>query len=221
MLKYKIYVLFLLILTLSTVSYIRARNSELPLLGKVIYLDSGHGGLDPGAMYGGVKEKDINLEITSKLQKKLIKLGAIVYMTREGDYDLAAIYTNNRKRSDLSRRVNMINKSNCDLFLSIHLNAEDTNTWKGAQVFYDDTNDLNKSIAQIFQKEFKSNLNSRRNIKKVNDLYLQRNVKRPGVLLEVGFLSHPNERYLLKQKWYQNKIANVITSGVLTYFDDL
>lgn len=219
MLKYKIYVLILFILIVFSISYIRASNNNLPLFGKVIYLDAGHGGLDPGAMYGGVKEKDINLEITKKLQEKLSEMGAIVYMTRADDYDLASINTNNRKRSDLSRRVNIINRSNCDLFLSIHLNAEDTNTWKGAQVFYDDTNEENKEIAKIFQKYFKKYLGSKRNIKKVNDLYLQKRIKRPGVLLEVGFLSNANERYLLKQEYYQNKIVTTITNGILKYFN--
>ena len=218
MLKYKIYVLILLLITLSSISYISARNNSLPLLGKVIYLDAGHGGLDPGAMYGGIKEKNINLEITKKLEEKLLKMGAIVYMTRTGDYDLSAINTNNRKRSDLSRRSNAINKSNCDIFLSIHLNAEDTNTWKGAQVFYDDTNDENKKIAEIFEKIFKRNLGSHRNMKKVSELYLQRRVNRPGVLLEVGFLSNANERYLLTKDYYQSKIVNTIADGLIEYF---
>ena len=218
MLKYKIYVLILLLVTLSSISYISARNNSLPLLGKVIYLDAGHGGLDPGAMYGGIKEKNINLEITKKLEEKLLKMGAIVYMTRTGDYDLSAINTNNRKRSDLSRRSNAINKSNCDIFLSIHLNAEDTNTWKGAQVFYDDTNDENKKIAEIFEKIFKRNLGSHRNMKKVSELYLQRRVNRPGVLLEVGFLSNANERYLLTKDYYQSKIVNTIADGLIEYF---
>ena len=61
MLKYKIYILILFILTLGSINYISAKNNELPLFGKVIYLDPGHGGVDPGAMYGGIKEKNINL----------------------------------------------------------------------------------------------------------------------------------------------------------------
>ena len=219
--KYKIYVLFLAIFMALTFNIIKASKSDLPLFGKVIYIDPGHGGLDPGALYGGIKEKDINLEISKKLEEKLIKMGAIVYLTRNGDYDLSAIRTSNRKRSDLSRRVNMINKSNCDIFLSIHLNAEDTNTWRGAQVFYDDINKNNKKIASIFQNQFKKYLGSRRKIKKVNDLYLQKRLKRPGVLLEVGFLSNSNERYLLKTNAYQEKIVKTIVNGLVIYFNDV
>ena len=139
-------------------------------------------------------------------------------MTRYGDYDLSVNNTINRKRSDLSRRSNIINKSDCDLFLSIHLNAEETNIYRGAQVFYADKNKKNIEIAKIFQEEFKRNLNSTRNYKKDNTLYLQKRLKVPGILLEVGFLSNQNERYLLKQETYQNKIAETIISATLTYF---
>ena len=199
---------------------IKADNSNLPLFGKVIYIDPGHGGLDPGALYGGIKEKDINLEISKKLDNGLTKLGAIVYMTRDGDYDLSAIRTNNRKRSDLSRRVNLINKSKCDIFLSIHLNAEDTNSWKGAQVFYDDINSSNKKLAMVLQQQLKRDLKTSRKIKKVDKLYLQKRIIVPGVLIEIGFLSNPNERYLLKSNNYQEKIVNSITKGILLYFND-
>lgn len=218
MLKYKIYVLILFIFTFCCINFINAKDNELPLLGKVIYLDPGHGGVDPGAMYGGIMEKDINLEISKKLENKLLSLGAIVYLTRYDDYDLSVNNTINRKRSDLSRRGNIINKSNCDMFLSIHLNAEDTGTWRGAQVFYDDTNKENEEIAKIFQNQFKKYLNSNRKYKKTDVLYLQKRVNRPGVLLEVGFLSNSNDRYLLKQDSYQQKIVTTITNGILEYF---
>ena len=214
--KYKICVLFLFILSLYCFEFVNA-NNNFPLLGKIIYLDPGHGGLDPGAMYGGIKEKDINLEISKKIEEKLSELGAIVYMTRYGDYDLSVNNTINRKRSDLSRRSNIINKSDCDLFLSIHLNAEETNSYRGAQAFYADKNEKNIEIAKIFQEEFKKSLNSTRKYKKDNTLYLQKRLKVPGILLEVGFLSNSNERYLLKQETYQDKIATSITNATIKY----
>lgn len=219
MLKYKIYVLLVFVLTIFSINYINAKNEEFPLLEKVIYIDPGHGGTDPGAMYNGIKEKNINLEISKKLEEKLLQLGAIVYLTRYDDYDLSVTNTINRKRSDLSRRGNIINKSDCDLFLSIHLNAEDTSSWRGAQVFYDDTNEKNEAIAKIFQEQFKKDLHTNRKYKKVDELYLQKRINRPGVLLEVGFLSNSNDRYLLKQDTYQQKIVTSISNGVLKYFN--
>lgn len=217
--KYKIIALLLLLLCISGFEYSYAKERSLPLFGKVIYLDPGHGGSDPGAMYKDVKEKEINLEISKKLEKTFTDLGATVYLTRYDDYDLSLPNTINRKRSDLSRRSNIINKSECDLFLSIHLNAETSSSWKGAQVFYNTNNSENKKIAEIIQKEFKEQLYSKREYKNSNDLYLQKRITRPGVLLELGFLSNPNERYLLQTEDYQNKVVNVIKDGILTYFN--
>ena len=100
----------------------------------------------------------------------MTKLGAIVYLTRYDDYDLSVNNTINRKRSDLSRRGNIINKSDCDLFLSIHLNAENTGIWKGAQTFYNTNNKENKKIAELLQQQFKEDLNSKRKAKNNNDI---------------------------------------------------
>lgn len=222
MLKYKIGVLFLFVIGICSFSFlvIDADNNELPLLGKIIYVDPGHGGIDPGAMYKEIKEKDINLKISQKLEKYLTNLGAIVYLTRYGDYDLSVNNTVNRKRSDLSRRSNIINRSDCDMFISIHLNAESTGVWKGAQVFYNTNNKENEKIAKILQEQFKKNLHSDREYKKKNDLYLQKRIDKPGVLIEVGFLSNASDRYLLKQDTYQDKVVSVITSGIIKYFEN-
>lgn len=221
MFKYKICVLFLFILCIYSFSFVTASDDKFPLLGKVIYLDPGHGGADPGAMYAGIMEKDLNLKITEKLEKKLSELGAIVYLTRYGDYDLSVNNTINRKRSDLSRRGNIINKSQCDLFLTIHLNAEETNSWKGAQAFYSENNKENKKIAKIFQEDLKEYLKSTREYKINNDLYLQKRVNRPGILIEVGFLSNASDRYLLKQDNYQEKVATTLVNSTIKYFNSL
>lgn len=216
MIKYKIFILLLSLICI--ISYPRISANELPLLNKIIYLDAGHGGIDPGALYKNIYEKDINLEIVNKLKETLEKKGAIVYLTRYGDYDLAVPNAINRKRSDLSRRANIINESNCDLYISIHLNAESSSTWNGAQVFYDDVNENNIKLAKIIQEEFKKNTSTKRNYQITNDMYMYKRIKQVGVLVEVGFISNPNERYILKQNWYQEKISNIITNGILKYF---
>lgn len=219
MFKYKIITLFLLLLSISLFDYSYAKERNYSLKNKIIYIDPGHGGNDPGAMYKDVLEKDINLEISKLLKNELTKKGATVYLTRNGDYDLSVPNTINNKRSDLSRRGNVINKSNCDLFLSIHLNAESSSSWHGAQVFYNSKLKENEEIAKIFQNLFKEKLNSDRNYKKDNTLYLQNRITRPGVLLELGFLSNPNERYLLQTDNYQKKIVNVIIEGLELYLN--
>lgn len=217
MLRYKMGTLLVLMISIFSFNFASAQDSEMPLLGKVIYIDPGHGGSDPGAMYMEIREADLNLKISQKLEKKLVSLGAIVYLTRYGDYDLSVNHTVNRKRSDLSRRGNIINRSDCDLFLSIHLNAEETGIWRGSEVYYDDINPENKVIAEIMQEKLKKYLGSKRSLKKTDDLYLQKRIERPGVLIEAGFLSNSSDRYLLKQETYQEKIASAITEGILAY----
>lgn len=139
-------------------------------------------------------------------------------MTREGDYDLSSPHVYLRKRSDLSRRAKLINETKCDLYLSIHLNATNSSTWKGAQVFYDDVNKENKVLGQKIQDSFKKNLGSRRKLKEVKDLFMYKDIDVPGVLLEVGFLSNANERYLLRKSYYQKRIANAIIEGIYNYY---
>lgn len=213
--RYFLFFVFLIIFCLIN-GFVKAEGK--PLLSKVIYIDPGHGGNDSGAYYMKIREADINLQISQKILNILRADGATVYLTRYGDYDLSVGNAWNRKRSDLSRRSNIINKSNCDLYLSIHLNAEDSGSYYGAEVYYDTINSENKNIALIFQDEFKKNLNTNRNIKENNTKYLQRRVNRPGVLLEVGFLSNSSERALLTSSDYQEVIAQVIEKGVLRYF---
>lgn len=215
--KFKVMLLLLFLVCIYSIGIVRASN--LPLLGKVIYLDPGHGGKDPGALYGNIHEADINLELAFQIQKEFEKNGAIVYLTRYGDYDLAVKNAIQRKRSDLSRRANIINKSCADLYFSIHLNADSSSTWQGAQVFYDDVLEENKLIAQHFQEYLKKELNTNREFKKLTDQYMYRRIKIPGVLIEAGFLSNPNERYLLKQENYQKKIASAIVNGTIAYFN--
>ncbi len=140
-------------------------------------------------------------------------------MTRYGNYDLSLPEASNHKRSDLNQRIKLINESNCDLFLSIHLNADISETWHGAQVFYDDVNNQNVILAEYLQKEFSKTLKSKRKIKEISNLYLYRKATPPGVLVEVGFLSNSNERYLLKQDNYQQKIVNTIVDGVIKYLN--
>ena len=217
--KYKYIVILILSIFLCLINAVGAKNKDLPLLSKVIYIDPGHGGADCGAYYKNIKESDVNLQISTMLMDILKKEGATVYLTRYGDYDLSIPGAWNRKRSDLSRRANIINKSNCDLYLSIHLNAEDSGILHGAEVYYDTINPDNEKIASIFQEEFKKNLNSNRGFKENSTKYLQRRVNRPGVLLEVGFLSNPSDRALLTSEVYQKRLVNVIKGGIYKYFE--
>nr|MBP3259124.1 N-acetylmuramoyl-L-alanine amidase [Bacilli bacterium] len=177
-----------------------------------------HGGVDPGAYYGGIKEEDINLDIAFKLREELEKVGATVYLTRDGDYDLSNNAVD-RKKNDLYKRVKLINNSGCDMYLSLHLNATKSKSWHGAQVFYDDINDSNIKLAAILQKQLKADLKTNRKYKEVTNGYIYRRVKIPGVLVEMGFLSNPYEREKLKTANYQYLIARSLVKGIKIYFE--
>lgn len=192
---------------------------DLPLLGKVIVIDPGHGGRDPGTIYGNIREKDINLQISKTLEEILTGKGAIVYMVRNDDNDLSSIYDKLKKRGDLYRRILFIGekKKKTDLYLSIHVNWYKNPNWGGAEVLYNNINPNNKILGETIMKHFKKDLNTKRSLK-TTSLYLYRNTTVPGVLVECGFLSNPNERYLMQQKKYQEKISKSITNAVIEYF---
>ena len=163
--SYKVGVFLVFAVLLCAFNFVSAKNKELPLISKIIYLDPGHGGYDPGAYYKNVKESELNLQLSNRIMKALKEDGATVYLTRYDDYELSVNNAYNRKRSDLSRRANIINKSGCDMFISVHLNASENETWYGAQVYYDTINPENEKIAAIFQEELKRYLNTRRDYK--------------------------------------------------------
>lgn len=188
----------------------------LPLTGKTIILDAGHGLEDPGTSYGNIYEKDINLKIVLKLQDYLGSLGALVILTRDDDYDLSSPKTHYRKKSDFDNRIKLINENNADLYISIHLNYLNNANYYGPQVFYIEEN---KELAEIIQNTMNNDLKSSRKIKKIpSNTYMYRKLKTKGVLIECGFLSNKKERELLIQNDYQEKVAKSIVKGIVNYF---
>lgn len=138
---------------------------NLNLLGKVIILDAGHGGKDEGASSGPIKESKLNLILTKKLEKELISRGATVYLTRKDNNDLSTT-TINRKRNDLYNRAKYINDISPNMYISIHLNASPSSSWRGLQVFYTGNNKENKIIAETITNYLKENISNVREIKK-------------------------------------------------------
>jgi N-acetylmuramoyl-L-alanine amidase len=188
----------------------------LPLTGKTIIIDPGHGGSDPGTSYNNVLEKNINLKISNYLYEELSELGANVILTRDGDYDLSSPRAIHRKKSDFDNRIKLINESNANLYLSIHLNYLSNSSYYGPQVFY---NSNNEELARTIQNAMNNSLNNKREIKKIpDDTYMYKRLKVPGVLIECGFISNAKEREILQKDNYQKKIADAITIGVLEYF---
>lgn len=197
---------------------------NLPLTGRIIYIDPGHGGPDGGAEKGEAVEKEIALSISKKLQEYLEQQGALVLLTREEDTDLADEKTrglSRRKVQDLHSRAERINDSEAELFISVHLNSIPSSRWRGAQTFYHPRYVESKIAAEFIQEELIDNLeNTNRKAKSITNVYLLKSVKKPGVLVEAGFLSNPTERELLMKDAYQEKVALSIYEGVMRYFTD-
>ncbi|WP_409296480.1 N-acetylmuramoyl-L-alanine amidase CwlD [Peribacillus sp. SCS-26] len=197
---------------------------NLPLSGKIIVIDPGHGGVDAGANKGPVLEKEIALNVSKKIRDYLQEQGALVIMTRETDRDLADKDTKgirNRKREDLRNRVQLINESEADLYISLHLNAFPSSKWSGAQTFYTLRYEDNERAAKLIQEELKRNLeNTSREAKPIGTVYLMKKVKKPGALVEVGFLSNPVERANLQSDIYQEKVAASVYKGISRFFTE-
>lgn len=202
-----------------SISKVYAKVFNYTLLGKTIYLDPGHGGRDSGATYKDIYEKDINLIISKKIEKYLVAKGATVYLTRETDIDLSTT-TTNKKRSDLANRAKLINESNANMYISIHLNYISNSKWKGLQIFYNNKNKENELIATCltsYLQEISSNI---REPKKENMYYMYKQINIPGILIELGFLSNPNDRYRLTREEYQDKLAIDIANSIEKYYSN-
>ena len=216
--KYKILILITFFLSIFVFEKVNASFKDLPLLGKIIYLDAGHGGKDCGAISGNIMEKNLNLSIVKKLANKLGEKGAIVLLTRDTDKDLASKYASNRKRSDLTNRAMLINKSKANLYISIHMNSTTNSSWRGLQIFYNSKNKENLNFAKIMNDTIKKKMSTVREIKKENNYYMYKQIRTTGILIEAGFLSNPSDLYLLKQDKYQEKLSSIITEGVINYY---
>lgn len=195
---------------------------SLPLAGQTIVLDPGHGGVDGGAVGADdTLEKDIALQVSKDLRDYLQQAGALVYLSREKDRDLAdkdIKSLSKRKSQDIRRRVQLIDDKQADFFVSIHLNAIPSTKWSGAQSFFNPTSPESERLAKFIQSEIKRNLeNTTRNALAKNNMYLLKQTEAPGALVEVGFLSNVHERELLKTDSYQKKMAASIYEGILRY----
>lgn len=196
---------------------------SLPLNGRVIALDAGHGGPDPGAVgSNGLTEKEVTLQIALHLRDYLQQAGAIVVMTREEDEDLASEQTkgfSRRKTEDLINRAKLVKSSDSELLVTIHLNSIPSPRWYGAQSFYKIGSKDSEKLAYFIQDEIIRNLeNTYRVAKPIRNIYLLEASEIPAALVEVGFLSNAKEAGLLQSKKYQKQMAASIYNGILRYY---
>ena len=216
---YKTLMLVMFFLSVFSFGIINAKVRNYSLVGKCIYVDAGHGGRDSGAISSTFMEKDMNLVLANKLASELFSRGAMVFLTRDGDYDLSKS-TINKKRDDLYRRVKLINNSGCDMYISLHMNASPSGKWQGIQVFYSNILKENKYIAETITNNLKDNMKNVRDYKKENGYYMYSKLRVPGVLIEAGFISNSNDNYKIRQNDYQNTLVRNIVNGIENFFNN-
>lgn len=187
------------------------------LEGKIITLDPGHGGSDPGAIGSdGTKEKDITLPVSKMVKELLEKKGAKVYMTRTTDVDVYG--PNASDVEELQARVNVGEKYNSDLFISLHVNSSVNKNVGGFSTYYYPKTNNDIRIAKAIQDQLTANFG-------VDDLgvrqanfYVIKRISMPATLVEMCFISNEKELVLMKGKWFQNKTARLIVAGIEKYF---
>lgn len=192
--------------------------------GKVVVIDAGHGGADPGKVgVNGANEKDVNLAIAKALQKVLQGNGFGVVMTRTEDKFLneGAKFS---KIGDLNARCKIINDTyatNKDcVMISIHQNSFTSESVHGAQCFYYQRSENSKQLGEIIQNNFNAHINTEKPKKaKPNDsYYMLINSECPGVIIECGFLSNNAEASKLVTAEYQQTLAEIINECLKEYF---
>lgn len=187
------------------------------LKGKVIVIDPGHGGSDPGAIgAAGTREKDITLAISKRVKEYLEDEGAKVYMTRTTDVDVYG--PNASDRDELQARVDVGERNNADVFLSLHINSSVNKDIGGFSTYYYPKTNNDLRLAQNVQKKLADNFG-------VDDLgvrqanfYVVKRISMPAILVEMCFISNPKEEKLMAGSWFQKKTARLIVEGVEQYF---
>lgn len=197
---------------------------SLPVSGKTIVIDAGHGKPDEGAQSSnGTTEAETNLKIALKLQNLLEQSGSSVVLTRSDEnaiYDIDSKTLRQKKISDIHNRVKIGNESSADIFVSIHLNKIPQQQYDGWQTFYNAQSAEGQKLAVSIQNNLNDAIQKENNrvAKSIDNVYIVKHVEIPLTIVECGFLSNPDEEKLLLEDEYQNRLAWGIYNGIIDYF---
>ncbi|MDV2684328.1 N-acetylmuramoyl-L-alanine amidase [Alkalihalophilus lindianensis] len=181
------------------------------LTNRVIAIDPGHGGTDPGAVANGLRETDITLGIGRELEKLLNNRGANPFLTRTNDTFIP-----------LEERAKMANDRNADLFVSIHANAFSSSSANGVESYWNSTHSSadSKKLAESINKYLASDLGmNNRGVKEAGFVVIRQS-RMPAVLIEVGFITNTNDANKMKQPDFYNKAANAVLKGIEDYYNN-
>ncbi len=192
---------------------IHAKNPQ-DVYDKVLLLDAGHGGKDPGASGNGIVEKDIVLTMVKKIEKELDK-DIKVYLTRDSD-----VYPANNDRAKAANAV-------ADAMVSIHMNSAENTLVNGTETLYknhdNDTGETltSKQLAEAIQNSIIAETgNNNRGTKHRTDLLILNGTTVPAVIVEVVFISNPGDALKISQEDYQDTVAEAIADAINDVFDD-
>ena len=203
-----------------------ASRGNYDVLNKIVYLDAGHGGYDPGASYFGISEKSLTLAIQSRVKAKLEAEGYQVVTTRTSDTYV-----------DLTDRSRAANASESDIFVSIHINASGSSAAQGIETYYyqpyaeypsrinatyhaNPTRlSMSDTLANAIQSSLINATGAQNQGVKRQTFAILRETTAPAVLLELGFLSNPQEAARLNTSAYQETLANAIVAGIKSYYE--
>ena len=203
-----------------------ASRGNYDVFNKIVYLDAGHGGYDPGASYFGISEKSLTLAIQSRVKAKLEAEGYQVVTTRTNDSFV-----------DLTDRSRAANASESDIFVSIHINAAGSSDVQGIETYYyqpyaeypsrinaayhaNPTRlSMSDTLANAIQSSLINATGAQNQGVKRRTFAVLRETTAPAVLLELGFLSNPQEAARLTTSAYQETLANAIVAGIKAYYE--
>lgn len=193
-------------------TYLKLLNQTgSPVKDRIIVIDAGHGGTDPGANRNGVTEKSIVLKVAKIVQRKLEADGATVIMTRETDVF-----------PSLADRVEIAKQKYGEVFVSIHVNAISDSTVRGTETFYNTTYNDNGlesfDLATKIHRNIIQDANMYDRRVKEASFYVNRMMDIPSVLVELGFISNPGDFAKLTDSSYIEKYANAIYKGTVSYY---
>jgi len=181
------------------------------LSGKTVVIDPGHGGNTDGAKYGGLKEKDLNLDVSLRLYSLLKSKGIKAYLTRKTDSTLT-----------LAQRYNYANSVKAALFVSVHHNALPNNlSYKGTETLYSPSGATlkgisSKNLAKIAQTELVRKLGTiNRGIISRPELAVLRHSKMPSIIAEIGYMSNSKERQRINNSSFKQKSAEALCSAII------
>ncbi|WP_456273202.1 N-acetylmuramoyl-L-alanine amidase [Bacillus sp. AK031] len=194
-------------------TYLKLTNlNSSPLKNRIIVVDAGHGGKDPGAVNGSVYERDIVMDVTDRLARKLEAAGARVMKSRSSNSEFLS----------LEERVQYSEGKYAEMFVSVHVNAALSEAAKGAETYYNDSQNDNGTesyyLAREIQEEIASMVNMYDRGVKDGEWYVIKYQEIPAVLVELGFISNNGDLAKLTSSQYKELYAEAIYRGIVNYY---